>query len=261
MKRATLILFWAHLLAFSCGTWAQAPQQQTPQAPEQRTPAEQQAPHEEELPWYLHWGVEGPGNDNPRGTTSLGMPLTAPLSPTAQHVSWGLGVSAGAGYNFNRRHALVGDFMWNWLYPAEQGLRPIQVALNTNLVKAHSNLFAFTGGYKLELRGRSLGTYFIVGGGWYYRTASLSKALPPGTPIPCSPALLWWGYDCSTGAVVGNLTEIHSNASALGVNGGVGLTFRVGAAPYRVFVESRYHFAPTKNVTTQLVTLTWGIRY
>ena len=50
MKRATLILFWAHLLTFSRGTWAQAPQQQTPQAPEQRTP-EQQAPHEEELPW------------------------------------------------------------------------------------------------------------------------------------------------------------------------------------------------------------------
>jgi len=45
------------------------------------------------------------------------------------------------------------------------------------------------------------------------------------------------------------------------VNGGAGLTFRVGAAPYRVFVESRYHFAPTKNVTTQLVTVTWGIRY
>ena len=138
MKRATLILFWAHLLTFSRGTWAQAPQQRTPQAPEQRTPEqrtpeqrtpeqrtpEQQAPHEEELPWYLLWGVEGSRNDNPRGTTSLGMPLNAPLSPTAQHVSWGLGVSAGAGYNFNRRHALVGDFMWNWLYPAEQGIRP-----------------------------------------------------------------------------------------------------------------------------------------
>ena len=251
MKRATLILFWVHLLAFCCGAWAQAPQQQTPQAPEPRAP-EQQAPQEEELPWYLHWGVEGPGNDNPRGTTNLGMPLNAPLSPVSQHVSWGFGVNTGAGYNFNRRHAL---------YPAEQGIRPIQVALNTNKVNGHGNLFAFTGGYKLELRGKAVGTYFIGGGGWYYRTASISKALPPGTPIGCSPAWLWWGYDCSAGAVVGNLTEVHSNSSALGVNGGIGLTFRVGVAPYRMYVESRYHFAPTKNITTQFLTVSWGIRY
>jgi hypothetical protein len=40
----------------------------------------------EELPWYLRWGVEEPGNDNPRGTTNLGMPLNAPLSPPA-HLS------------------------------------------------------------------------------------------------------------------------------------------------------------------------------
>jgi len=128
-------------------------------------------------------------------------------------------------------------------------------------VNGHGNLFAFTGGYKLELRGRSLGTYFIVGGGWYYRTATLSKALPPGTPIGCNPAWLWWGYDCSTGAVVGNLTEVHSNSSAMGANGGVGLTFRVGEAPYRMYVESRYHFAPTKNITTQMLIVSWGIRY
>ena len=227
LKRAVAILFWLELVAFPCGLLAQ----------------------------------DEVGNDNPSVTTSLGMPLNAPLSPTGQQVSWGLGLSAGAGYNFDRRNALVGEFMWNWLYPTDQALRPIQVALKTNKVSGHGNLFAFTGGYKLELRGRTLGTYFIIGGGWYYRTASLSRTLPAGTPIPCSPAWLWWGYDCSSGAVVGDLTEIHSNSSALGANGGVGITFRVGEAPYRVYVESRYHFAPTKNITTQLITVTWGIRY
>lgn len=260
MKRATLILFWVHLLAFSRGTWAQAPQQQTPQAPEQRAP-EQQAPQEEEVPWYLRWNVEEPGNDNPRGTTNLGMPLNAPLSPVSQHVSWGLGVNTGAGYNFNRRHALIGEFMWNWLYPTNQTLRPIQIALHTNKVSGHGNLFAFTGGYKLELRGKAVGTYFIGGGGWYYRTASLSRPVPDGTTIGCVPAWVYWGYNCSSGLVVSDLTEVHSNASALGVNGGVGLTFRVGVAPYRMYVESRYHFAPTKNITTQFLTVSWGIRY
>ncbi len=241
MKRAMAILFWAHLLAVPCSMWAQ---------------------EETEVPWYLREAVpKETGNDNPRATTSLGMPLNVPLSPIAQHVSWGWGLSAGAGYNFTRRHALVGDFLWNWLYPTNQTLRPIQIALQTNKVSGHGNLFAFTGGYKLELRGRALGTYFIAGGGWYYRTASLSRPVPDGTSIGCIPAWVYWGYTCSSGLIVSNLTEVHSNASALGVNGGVGLTFRVSEAPYRMYVESRYHFAPTKNITTQMLIVSWGIRY
>ncbi|HKW31919.1 MAG TPA: hypothetical protein VJN92_02865 [Candidatus Acidoferrum sp.] len=255
MKRALTTLFWACLLASPGGAWAQAPQQQAP---------EQQPPKEEEVPWWVHWGEPEVGNDNPRGTTNLGMPLTAPLSPIGQQVSWGLGVNAGAGYNFTRRHALVGEFMWNWLYPTNAAVRPIQIALNTNKVSGHGNLFAFTGGYKFELRGRSVGTYFIGGGGWYYRTASLSRSVPDGTNVGCIPAWAFWGYECppgSSGIIVSDLTEVHSNSSALGVNGGIGLTFRVGVAPYRMYVESRYHFAPTKNITTQFLTISWGIRY
>lgn len=204
---------------------------------------------------------EEAGNDNPSVTTSLGMPLTAPLSPTSQHVTWGWGVNTSAGYNFDRRNALIGEFMWNSLYPTSQTLQPIQIALNTNKVSGHSNLFALTGGYRLEFRGRSLGTYLIAGGGWYYRTASLSRSIPDGTTIGCFPAWVWWGYNCSSGIIVTDLTEVHSNASAMGVNGGVGMTFRVGEAPYRMYVEGRYHFAPTKNISTQLIEVTWGIRY
>jgi hypothetical protein len=241
MKRGLTILFWVLLSAFPFSAWGQ---------------------EETELPWYLrHEHREAVVNDNPRGTTSLGMPLTAPLGQTADHASYGLGTNFSAGYNFNRRHALVGEFMWNWLYPTNQTLRPIQVALQTNKVSGHGNLFAFTGAYKFELRGRSLGTYVIAGGGWYYRTATLSRSLPAGTMIGCTPAFLWWGYDCSSDVVVGDLTEIHSNASSPGVNGGVGLTFRVGEAPYRMYVETRYHYAPTKDIKTELITVSWGIRY
>src|SRR5437762_13296163 len=50
---------------------------------------------------------------------------------------------------------------------------------------------------KLELRGKAVGTYFIGGGGWYYRTASLSRPVPDGTTIGCVPAWVYWGYECS----------------------------------------------------------------
>lgn len=212
-------------------------------------------------PGYVSAQEEEGGNDNPIITTSLGIPLSAPLSPTARHVSLGWGVNAGVGYNFDRRNALIGEFMWNWLFPADQALRPIRAALQSRGVSGHSNLFALTASYRFELRGRALGTYFIGGVGWYYRTAGLSKPVPPGTTITCDPAWLWWGFDCKTETVVTDLTEVHSNAGAAGVNGGIGFTARVGEAPYRMYVESRYHFAPTRNISTQLITVTVGIRY
>ena len=229
MKHLTTItiLLWIYLVALPCGVRAQ----------------------------------EGGGNDDPSGTTSLGIPLSAPLNPMGQRASLGWGVSFDAGYNFDRRNAVIGGFMWNWLYPTDSMLQPIRIALQSPNVSGHGNLFAFTGNYRLELRGRVLGTYFIGGPGWYYRTASLSKSIPVGTTISCSPAWLWWGYNCSTGFVVTNLTIAHSSASAIGFNGGVGFTFRVGEAPNRIFVETRYHFAPTGSVSTKLITLTVGMRY
>src|SRR5260370_17502084 len=186
MKRAMTILFWAHLLAIACSTLAQ---------------------EETEVPWSPRGEVrKETGNDNRRAHTSLGTPLNAPLSPIAQHVSWGLGLTAGAGYTFPRRTGLVGDFMWNSLYPTNQTLRPIQVALHTNKVSGHGNLFALTGGYKLELRGKALGTYFIAGGGWYYRTASLSRPVPDGTSIGSIPPWLYLAHDCSPRLIITSFT-------------------------------------------------------
>ncbi len=207
------------------------------------------------------WAQEGTGNDNPDVTTSLGMPLSGPLNPMKNHASLGWGISAGVGGNFDRHNAIIGEFMWNWLYPSNATLEPIRIALQSANVSGHGNLFAFTGNYRLELRGRTYGTYFIGGPGWYYRTASLSRPVPTGTPITCSPAWLWWGYNCAAGLVITNLTEVHSNAGALGFNAGIGFTFRVGEAPNRMYVESRYHFAHTGSISTKLVAVTVGIRY
>ncbi len=125
----------------------------------------------------------------------------------------------------------------------------------------HGNVFAFTANYRLELRGRTGGIYFIGGPGWIYLTASLSRAIPQGTPVPCSPIYLWWGYNCADGPVITNSTSVHSSAGAPGLNGGIGFTVRTGEAPYRAYVESRYYFAPTGSVSTKLLTLTVGIRY
>ena len=202
------------------------------------------------------------GDDNPRGNVNLGMPLSAPLNPMGRFTNLGLGITTGAGYNFTRRHGVVGEFMWNHLFVPDDALATIRSASQDSSITGSGELYAFTGNYRFELRGKSLGTYFIAGGGWYHRTAELSRRVTTGKNITCDPTWNWWGFSCSSETVVGDQTLAASSSSALGVNGGIGFTTRVGEeAPYRVYVESRYHYAPTKRINTQLVTVTVGIRY
>lgn len=201
------------------------------------------------------------GDDDPTGNAHLGMPISAPLNPMAQFTDAGWGFTAGGGYNFTRRHAVVSDFMWNHLFVPGQVLNPIRSALQDPSINGSGDLFALTGNYRYELRGRSLGTYFIAGGGWYRRTAHLSQKITTGSNLTCEPVWLWWGFTCSSGSVTANQTIASTSSNALGVNGGIGFTVRVGEAPYRVYVESRYHYAPTRSINTQLVTITVGIRY
>jgi len=96
---------------------------------------------------HAQWG---PGNDDPSFTDNLGLTTSLPLHPTSQFMSAGLGVNAGAGYNFDRRNALIGEFMWNWLYPTDAALQPIRIAAQSPNIGGHGNLFALTANYKFE---------------------------------------------------------------------------------------------------------------
>jgi len=227
MKSEAKILLWVCLIGVPCNVYAQS----------------------------------GPGDDDPSFTDNIGLTASLPLHPISQYMRAGLGVDLGAGYNFDRRNALIGEFMWNRLNSTDAALQPIRVATQDPTVGGHGNLFAVTANYKFELRGKLLGAYLIGGGGWYHRTTSLTKQITVGTVVPCQPIWLWWGYNCPSGIVTSNVTVASSGSSAFGANGGIGFTIRVGEAPYRFYLESRYHYAPTKNISTQLVAFTFGIRY
>jgi hypothetical protein len=200
-------------------------------------------------------------NDDPKFNTNLGFPISAPLNPMAQFAGAGTGVIYGAGYNFSRRHGVVGEFMWDWLNPGGGALTPVRAALQLNDINGHSNLYSLSANYRFELRGRALGIYFIGGGGWYVRKSSLSKVVVTGNTVTCTPVWLWWGAACSSGTVTANQTVLSSSSSALGGNAGIGFTARVGDAPYRMYVETRYHYANTRTINTQLIVATVGIRY
>lgn len=200
-------------------------------------------------------------SEESRGNVHLGTPLVIPLNPTAQAVHLGFGLEVGGGFNFTRRHAAVGEFMWNNLLPTNEALAKLRVAFGKPNLDASSNLMALTGNYRYELRGRRLGTYFLGGGGLYYRSTSLSETVTSGSTITCTPTWEWYGFTCTSGTVTENQTVGSWSTSSAGANGGIGFTARVGDPPYRFYVQSRYHYAPNKRINTQLIDISFGIRY
>jgi hypothetical protein len=194
--------------------------------------------------------------------SNIGMVLNMPVSSTAQVAGIGWGAAGGVGHSFNARNALIGEILWDRMYPSGGVLQPLQSAASqSSSLNGNSNLYAFTGSYRYELRGRMFGTYLIGGGGWYFRKNWLSREISSGTGTACTPAWLWWGFTCTSGTVTANQTLATSTTSAWGMNAGIGLTVRVGEAPYRLYSEARYHYAPTKNISTQFIAVTVGIRY
>jgi len=90
-----------------------------------------------------------------------------------------------------------------------------------NPVRGFNDILSVTGNYRFELRGKSLGTYLIGGAGWYHSVGG----------------------------------------SAPGGNGGIGVTVKTSEPSYRLYLEARYNYAPTRLVSTQFVNVTVGIRY
>jgi hypothetical protein len=194
--------------------------------------------------------------------SNLALVVNVPLNPTARVASVGAGVVGGVGYNFNKQNAFIGELMWNRVTPEGDSLQPLRTASQIGDLNAATDLFAMTGNYRLELRGQLFGAYLIGGGGLYVRYTGLSRSITiVGSTTPCSQAWLWWGFNCTGGFVTASQTLVSSTSSALGGNAGGGITFRVNDPPYRIYAEARCHYAPTRRINTQFVTVALGLRF
>ena len=206
-------------------------------------------------------GSRGLRAQDSRVNTNLGMGVSVPLNPTAQLIGASANVVVGTGYNFDQHHSLVGQFMWAGLPANRNAFGPIFAVANARDISGSSNLFTVTGNYRYRIQGNVFGVYFIGGGGWYYRRATISRQVVVGAGVACGPAWLWWGYGCVAGTVSQDLTLISAGSSALGCNGGVGFTIRINEEGYKFYVEARYHYAPTRNISTQLIPITLGFSW
>lgn len=206
--------------------------------------------------------LESACEDHCKINTNIAGIVNVPLNPSATVASAGWGGVAGVGYNFSKRHAIIGEFMFNRVYPDANSRQLLRTVLENNNLNVFTDFYLLTGNYRYEVRGNFLGTYIIGGGGLYVRNTHLSEsATVVGFGTPCTNPWLWWGFSCAGGVVSAGQTFASATSSALGGNAGGGMTFRVGGPPYRIYVEARYHYAPTRNINTQFVTVVVGMRY
>lgn len=211
-------------------------------------------------PLFAQMG-EGCG-DHCKINSNLAVVINVPLNPMATVATPGWGGVGGVGYNFNKRNAFVGEFMWNRTYPAGDTLAPLRAALQLSDLNAYGDFYVVTGNYRYELRGEFFGAYLIGGGGLYVRYTHLSQSVTiVGGTTACTSPWLWWGFNCTGGFVTASQTLASSTSSVLGGNAGGGFTFRVGEAPYRIYTEARYHYAPTAHINSQFVTVMLGVRF
>jgi Outer membrane protein beta-barrel domain len=191
---------------------------------------------------------------------SIGGGLSVPLNPTANYVDYSGSFVAGGGRNFGQHNAIVGQFMWAGLPPPSFLPPALSTIAEQNGLSSRGNLYNISVDYKYRSGfGKIFGVYLLAGGGWYYRRVSLSEGISIPNDTVCQPIWLWYGFTCSNGFV--NTIRANAGTGSFGVNAGIGFTLRIKDTPWKFFMESRYNYAPTRNINTQVVPVTFGFAY
>ena len=201
------------------------------------------------------WSIPVWAQDEGKLTFDMGGGLSIPLNPAARFTGVGGNFLGGGGYNINKHSAVIGEFQWAGRPPS------VGARAQLNGGSASVNLYSISANYKFsgDFGSPTFGYYLIAGGGWYYRHSSVSKSTFIPTNTVCQPIYGWYGYTCTDGFV--NTVGVASGTSSGGGNAGVGFTLRVKDTNWRFFLESRYVYAGSRFISTQIVPVTFGFRY
>ena len=181
---------------------------------------------------------------------NIGGGIGFPRGDLGRFVNNGGNFVIGGGYNFAKNFGVDSEFMWQDL-PINSTTKQL---IGTPGASARQYAWTFNPILHLPL-GHHVGAYVIGGIGWYHRSGETTT---PGTGVVCDPYWSWW-YGCTIGTV--NFVTGSRSANSFGENIGAGLTFRLGESHAKIYAEARYHHAGYNRVATQLVPVTFGIRW
>jgi hypothetical protein len=186
----------------------------------------------------------------PRFTGFVGAGPTVPLNPTAKRTEdLGWNISAGGGLS-NNHVGLMLDFMFN------------DIGVNQNLLNqvGAPNGTVKTWGFTLDpvihvTQEGPADVYVTGGGGIYHRNVEFTQ---PGVAATTffDP---WFGF--YPGLVGTNQVLASYSQYKGGLDGGMGVSFKLGSSRVKAFAEARYHYIFTRPVATTMIPVTVGLRW
>ena len=188
--------------------------------------------------------------ENGKFNFNFGGGIGFPQGDLGRFVNNGGNFVVGSGYNLTRYISTNGEFMWHDLPINQKTLDTLQTP------GASGRQYALTFDPMVQFPlAHKLGAYAIGGIGWYHRSGETTT---PGAAIICDPYWSWW-YGCTIGTV--NIVTGSTSANAFGENIGGGLTYHLGESGFKFYTEFRYHHASYHKVSTNIIPLTFGIRF
>jgi hypothetical protein len=188
--------------------------------------------------------------EHSRWLFNIGGGVGFPQGDLSSFVNDGANFVVGGGVNFTRYFGVDTEYMWHDL-PINSQTKSL---LQTPGASARQHAWTFNPILHIPL-GSKFGTYVIGGIGWYHRSGETTT---PGLGVICDPYWSWW-YGCAIGSVA--IVTGHRSDNAFGENIGGGLTYRLGESHAKIYAEVRYHHASYNRVNTDLLPLTFGIRW
>ena len=178
-----------------------------------------------------------------------------PLGTTAELVHSSYDFVVGGGPNLRPHVKMDVEFMFHGIPVHQAIIQQVGVSdIKGRLYSLSGNVMVGTSA------GGTKGAYLIGGGGWYRRTLEATQTvLQKGTV--CAPFWEWWNVQCVNGIYPTDVTVGSRTVSAPGFNVGGGLTFGLGESRAALYVEVRYHRAFTRSTDTDVLPLTFGIRF
>lgn len=189
-----------------------------------------------------------PGFAQARFTGFVGGGPGFPLNPIAGHTDMGWNVSAGGGIT-NNHVGLMLDFTYNHFGVNSNSLAQVGAP------DGRTNIWAFTLDPIIHVTQEGPAAVYVTGGGGiYHREVNFSQPAVASTTF-FDP---WFGFYpalVSTNQVLASYGVYKG-----GVDGGIGMSFKLGSSRAKLFAEARYHYMFTQRGTS-FIPVTIGLRW
>ena len=185
-----------------------------------------------------------------RFTGFAGGGFTTPINPIGSRLNTGWNVSAGAGVNLNNNFGVMLDFMYNELSINDTFLA------QANAPGGQVRVWGFTLNPIVHVTHEGPVDFYVTGGGGIYNRTVEYTQPAIGVTTVFDP---WFGFypaAFATNQVIGSFGQYKG-----GINGGVGLAVGLKNTRAKVFAEARYHHIFTRNVATDILPVSFGIRW